>query len=326
MHGWLDMVQTLRLNGGLFLDAEFSVPWCISAQVGPEDCSPFTPVPRHIIAYHYVASGEMLIEVADSRPVRVGAGEIVVLPRNDAHRLGSTLALRAVVADQLIQPGDQGGIARIVHGGGGPVSRVFCGFLGSDMAHNPLLSILPAILTLKLTEAATANWVESSFRLAAAELAAADKQAPVLLGRIAELLFTEAVRRYVTKLPGSVDGWRTDKQDERIARTLALLHGDLRRRWTAEQLADVAGMSRSAFAERFTRVVGDPPMRYLARLRLEQAAERLTNSVDPVARIAYDVGYESESAFTRAFGRVYGESPSAWRRARRSGSAEEAGD
>jgi AraC-like DNA-binding protein len=108
-------------------------------------------------------------------------------------------------------------------------------------------------------------------------------------------------------------------QDARIARALAALHGDLRRRWTTEALADRAGLSRSAFAERFARAIGEPPMRYLARLRLEQAAERLAAGADPVARIAYDVGYESESAFTRAFARAYGASPAAWRRARRAG-------
>jgi AraC-like DNA-binding protein len=105
-------------------------------------------------------------------------------------------------------------------------------------------------------------------------------------------------------------------RDQRIARALAALHGDPRRRWTTEDLAHRAGMSRSAFADRFARAIGEPPMRYLGRLRLEQAAERLASSVDPVARIAYEVGYESESAFTRAFTRAYGDSPAAWRRAR----------
>lgn len=319
MEAWIDMLDSLRLNGGLFLDAEFTAPWCIRAQVGPEDCSPYTPVPRHIIAYHYVLAGEMLLQVANTPPVRIGAGEIVVLPRNDVHLMGSSLSHRAVVADRLIQQGVNGGLARIVHGGGGAATRIFCGFLGSDMQHNPVLAILPAVFNLRIAEGAAAAWIESSFRLAVAELATGNPQSPSMMGRIAELLFMEAVRRFVMQLPKTSSGWRAGMQDPRVAKSLALLHGDLRRRWTTEQLADLSGMSRSSFAERFTRTVGEPPMRYLGRLRLEQAAERLSNSTDPVARIAYEVGYESESAFTRAFARAYGIAPAAWRRSLKRG-------
>ncbi|MBX3705997.1 MAG: AraC family transcriptional regulator [Pseudomonadales bacterium] len=313
MDALVDMLQTLRLNGGLFLEAEFTAPWCIRAQVGPEDCAPHAPVPRHIIAYHYVFGGEMLLQVADAAPVRVGPGQIAVLPRNDVHRMGSSLTRRAVTADSLIEPGTAGALARIVHGGGGAPTRLYCGFLGSEMAHHPVLSILPAVLVLDATDAASGDWVERSLRFAVETRAAGGVLSPHLVGRVAELLFLDSVRRYVERLEGD-RGWNPDLLDARVAKVLALLHGDLRQRWTSDRLAERAGLSRSAFAERFTRAVGEPPMRYLARLRLERAAERIANGSDPVARIAYEVGYESESAFTRAFTRAYGAAPTTWRR------------
>jgi AraC-like DNA-binding protein len=316
MNTLLDMLQTLRLTGGLFLDAEFTAPWCVSAQVGPEDCSPFAPVPRHIIAYHYLIEGEMVLMVDDQAPVALAAGTVIVLPRNDAHVISSGMARRPIGAGSLITPAADDGLARIVHGGGGARTRLLCGFLGSDTPHSPIFGILPGVLTLDLGEAAASGLVQSSFLFAAQQLAAGGVGSPVILGKLAELLFIEAVRRYVDSLAPNQDGWIAGMQDPLVARALGLVHGDLRRHWTTDELAGRVGLSRSAFADRFARLLGQPPMRYLTRLRLERAADRLSRTSEPIARIACDVGYESEAAFNRAFSRQYGIPPAAWRRER----------
>lgn len=132
-----DVLRFVRLTGGVFLDAEFTSPWCVTAKVGPEDCRPFLADPCHLIAYHYVVTGRLLLQVEGEPVVAVQAGEAVLLPRNDAHLLGSALNLRPVSADELIQPPANGGLARIVHGGGGASTRIVCGFLGSEAPHNP---------------------------------------------------------------------------------------------------------------------------------------------------------------------------------------------
>jgi AraC-like DNA-binding protein len=110
-------------------------------------------------------------------------------------------------------------------------------------------------------------------------------------------------------------------RDPIVGRALGLLHSQIARRWTTETLAREIAVSRSAFAERFTRVIGEPPMRYLARQRFEQALARLRDSADPIARIAFEVGYESEAAFNRAFRREYGVPPASWRRDHMAGKA-----
>lgn len=314
METQLDLLREMRLTGGIFLDAEFTSPWCINARVTPEDCAPFTPTPRHIIAYHYVIAGRLFITVGRQSPVIVDAGEIVVLPRNDHHTLGSSPGLIPVNADDLIQPAADGGLARIMYGGGGELTQILCGFLGNDMPRNALMSLLPNILKLDVAQGVSGNWIESTFKFAVQELAGSHIKSPAIVSRLAEILFMEAVRRYFESNPSGNNKAIAGINDPVVTRALSLIHDDLSRRWTTETLAREAGLSRSAFADRFGRAVGEPPMGYIARLRLERAATQLVESTKSVARIAADIGYESEAAFNRAFKREYGVPPAAWRK------------
>jgi AraC-like DNA-binding protein len=306
------MLRGMRLSGAVFLEATFTAPWCVNSKVTPEECAPYAmPVPRQIIGYHYVASGQMLLKVAGQPPVTIHAGEIVVLPRNDPHVIGSALTLKPVDADEWVTF-DPNGLLRLEMGGGGAPTTILCGFLGDDMPYNPVLAMLPAVLKQNVVEGAAGRWVESSFRQAATELLEGKGGSPVLLGRLAEMLFLEAVRRHLAQQPP--DGaWTAGLQDHAVARALGLLHGQMARRWTTGDLADEIGLSRSAFADRFSRIVGEPPMRYLARHRLATASLLLKDSAASIASIAYEVGYESEAAFSRAFRRAYGAPPATWR-------------
>lgn len=314
METQLDLLREMRLTGGIFLDAEFTSPWCISARVTPEDCAPFTRAPRQIIAYHYVIAGRLFITVGNQPPVGVEAGEIVVLPRNDHHTIGSSPELVPVNADDLIQPAADGGLARIVYGGGGEPTQILCGFLGNDLPRNALISLLPDILKLSVADSASGDWIESTFKFAARELASSHIRSPAIVSRLAEILFMEAVRRYLDSPLSEENKAIAGINDPIVARALSLIHDRLSHRWTTESLAREAGLSRSAFADRFTRAVGEPPMGYIARLRLGRAATQLTESAQPIARIASNIGYESEAAFNRAFKREYGVPPAAWRK------------
>jgi AraC-like DNA-binding protein len=314
MDALLDILRATRLTGAIVLEAEFTAPWCVTSQIAPEDCAPFVAEPVNIITYHYVSAGALLLEVDDQAPVAVTRGELVVLPRNDPHRLGSALSRRPVNAHDLIQPAADGGLARIAHGGGGERTHILCGFLGNDTPNDPLLRILPAVLKVAFAESAAANWIESSMTFAARELAAGRVKSPATLAKLAELLFMEAVRRYLTSLPDEQSGWRAGVRDPIVGRALGLLHARMNQRWTAEALAREVGLSRSALAERFTRVMGEPPIRYLAQQRLQAAAQRLKSSSDSIARIAFQVGYESEAAFNRAFKREFAVPPATWRK------------
>ena len=315
MNALLDVLRTLRLTGGIFLDCEFTSPWCVTASaIGPDEVGLLTmPFPAHVIAYHYVTHGRVLLQLAEQQPISIEGGEIIVFPANDRHRLGSDLGVEAVNAKELVLPPANGNVARIEHGGGGERTHIMCGFLGTDTPNDPVIAMLPSVLKLGVTQGASVDWIESSLRFAALEMAAGRTGSPAILAQLAECLFMEAVRGYVDSLPPSQRGWLAGLGDPVVGRALSLLHARRDHPWTVDELAGQTGLSRSAFADRFTRIMGEPPMRYLAKQRLRFAAQRLRTSHEPVAQIAFEAGYESEAAFYRAFKRELGLPPAAWR-------------
>jgi AraC-like DNA-binding protein len=303
------VLQSIRLTGGIFLDARFTAPWCTSAAVAAEDCKPLLAAPAHVIAFHVVIAGSLLAFVGDEPAVEVNAGEIVLLPRNDDHILASASGLPPVSARELLQPATGGGLARISYGGGGPGTHVVCGFLGSDEPSNPLIAKLPRLLKLDVREGTTRDWIEASVRFAAAELAEGRLGSSSVMSRLSESLFIEAVRHYAATLGDRDHGWLRGAGDSQIGRALALIHGDRPRRWSAHALAEQVGMSRSAFMDRFTTLVGVPPVRYLTSWRLGIARRLIGETRKSVAELAHLSGYGSDEAFSRAFKREFGVSP-----------------
>lgn len=310
------VLSDMHLAGGVFLDAEFSAPWCVVSQVEADDCKPFMAMPPYLIAYHYVVEGELIAEV-DGTQTMACAGQLLVLPRNDRHLLSSELDLTPANAGDLIEPGEPGEVARIRHGGGGARTRILCGFLGTDTGHNPVLSSLPTIISLDLSADKTDKWVEESIRYLMRGLAAGGQTAVGTLNRLAELLFVEAVRTYAERQPVDGRGWLCGLRDPVVAKALALLHGQLNRPWTLAELARETATSRSVLTDHFARTIGMGPMEYHRRHRLERAAERLSQTNRTIGAIGFEAGYGSEAAFSRSFKRAFGSSPGAYRAAMR---------
>ena len=314
MDAFSDVLRVIRLSGGVFLEAEFTAPWCISGKISTDDCKPFLVAPRHVIASHFVAAGSMQLRVEGGDAIEVRAGEFVLLTHNDHHVFGSDLNVPLMPAGEVIQPPQGGGISRINYGGGGEATQLLCGYLGSDAPFSPLLSALPSVLKLDVRATASGAWIESSFRFAASEIAAGRLGSTTVIAKLSELLFVEAVSQFVKSLPAERRGWLAGLRDPQISRALALLHARPTEAWTAEGLALEVGMSRSVFAERFTSLVGQPPMQYLTLWRMHVAAQHLRDGRGSVAQIGFSIGYESEAAFSRAFKRQFGTSPGTWRK------------
>lgn len=312
-----DVLRVAHLTGGVFLHAEFFAPWCIASQLTPEDCSPFLGETSHLILYHYVVEGELQVGVIgeENEAFVLGPGEVVLLPRNDRHLLGSDLSLPPVESHAIIHPPERDGLYAIHHGGNGARTRLVCGFLGCDgIEGNPVLSTLPAALHLDVEEGGAAEWIRSTFQFAADEVAAGRPGSETVLAKLSELLFVEAVRRYAESLPEGRSGWLAGLRDPYVARALALFHRDSSRCWTMDEVAREVGLSRSALAERFTRLIGVAPMHYLANWRMQLAAQQLRATGASLVQIAEAVGYESEAAFSRAFKKAFGTAPATWRR------------
>jgi AraC-like DNA-binding protein len=310
------MLRVVGLTGGIFLDAKFTAPWCILGQVGPEACGPYMAPPSHLVCFHFIVEGRCFIEVSGGEPVQVEEGEAVLLSRNELHKLGSDLRTTAVPADELMLSPEGVGVARIVHGGGGAPCKMVCGFLGGDTQLAPLLATLPSVLKLKVKDTPGGDWMAQSFRFGAEQLARGDPGAATIMSKMSELLFVEAVRRYLTTIPDAQTGFLAGLRDPAVGKALALMHTQVARDWTAEDLADAVNLSRSAFADRFTQLMGQPPMRYLTGWRMQVAKHKLREGRQTIAQIAFDVGYESEAAFTRAFKREVGVPPATWRKDR----------
>jgi AraC-like DNA-binding protein len=312
-----DVLRVAHLTGGVFLHADFFAPWCISARVGPEHCTPALGPASHLILYHYIVEGELhvRIEGRDGESLVIGAGEVVLLPRNDMHLMGSDLNIPAVRGLDIIQPPKDGGLYTIHHGGDGSRTRIICGFLGCDSAEgNPVISTLPPLLKLNVEQGGAAEWIRSTFQYAAEEVSAGRPGSGTVLAKLSELLFVEAVRRYAEALPDGQTGWLAGLREPHVARALALMHRDINRRWTVDDLGREVGLSRSALADRFNRLIGVPPMHYLANWRMQVATQKLRSTSASLAQVAEIVGYDSEAAFSRAFKKTFGAAPGTWRR------------
>jgi AraC-like DNA-binding protein len=312
-----DVLRAAHLSGGVFLHAEFTAPWCVATQVNSQLCAPFLGPTAHLVPYHYVIEGELHVALAGSGEAQdLRRGDVVLFPRNDMHTMGSDVRLPAVFGGELIRPPESGqGLYSIRHGGGGARTRMICGFLGSASAQeNPVITTLPPVIRLKTEETGSAEWIRSTFQYAADELARGHPGSETVLAKLSELLFVEAVRRYLADLPADQTGWLAGLRDPVVARVLALLHGDIAHPWSVDELGRQAGSSRSALAERFGRFIGMAPMQYLAHWRLQVAAQKLKSSSATLAQVAEAIGYESEAAFSRAFKKKFGSAPATWRR------------
>jgi AraC-like DNA-binding protein len=308
-----DVLRLTGLTGGVFLDAEFSAPWSVVGKVSAELCAPFMAPPERLAAFHYVIEGVLVITLPDGETCRLGPGEAVLLPHNEMHVLASAPNLPAVSPRELFRTIAPNGVARIVHGGGGELTRMVCGFFGGNAQLHPLLVNLPNIVTLNLATLPSGEWIAQTFAYAAQTLAEGDAGAPTVLMKVSELMFVETLRRYLASLPTEQTGWLAGLRDPAVGRAIALMHARLNEDWTIDALAREVALSRSAFAERFGLLIGIPPMRYLTNWRMQVAMQKLRETRLMVAQIAFEVGYESEASFTRAFRRETGLPPATWR-------------
>lgn len=313
-----DALRVLRLTGAVFLDAEFTTPWCVISD--PRGNNSLMAGAPDIVFFHVLTEGRCKARLVEGgQTLDLSAGDLIMLPRGNRHLMGSDLHLAPATADSIVRPGE-GGLLRIEHGGGGERTRFVCGYLHSDeRLCGQMLDALPKIVRIPLGEGPATAWLTSLLKAGARETAAPRAGGATVLAKLSELLFVEALRLYMELLPEQQTGWLAGLRDRFVGRALALMHERPDRDWTVEELAERVGLSRSSLSQRFTDFLGQPPMQYLTRWRLTIAAQRLRNEHASLARIAEDSGYDSEAAFNRAFKRAFATTPAAWRKGGKSG-------
>jgi len=298
-----DALRILRMSGVFYCRSEFTAPWGLA--LPPFDQS---------MMFHVVTEGRCRVEVDGAESCVLRPGTVALIPHGEGHSLlGEPAAIPIDLLDaprELLSPRYE----LLRHGGGGARTSMLCGLVRFDHpAAGDLLRLLPRVIYHDVTSP-QAEWIHSTLRVVAAEAQAMQAGGEALITRLADILVLDTVRSWFAK---NLErrGWVGALRDKQIGHALTLIHRDPNRDWTLESLASAIGMSRSAFAARFTELVGAPVMHYVTRWKMHAAELSLREERASLSDIADRLGYSSEAAFSRAFKRVTGRSPGSIKRA-----------
>ena len=309
-----ETLRVVRLVGAIFIQARFTAPWCYQSPRADTAAPLLEPGAERIAIFHLITEGECFAQVGDEPPLHLSAGDVVIFPQGDAHYMSSEPGLppaSGVRLESLLSRRPR----QVVYGGGGPTTRMICGYLGCDTRLAKMLFAgLPSLLQVNVRGSNAGIWLEASLRYAVAEARSPRPGGAGVLAKLAEVLFIEVLRLYMNEQREDRTGWLAGVGDRIVGAALNAMHKSPAQTWTLEELARLAGTSRSVLAERFQHLVGTSPMQYLTHWRMQLAANLVRNSSAPLARIAENVGYQTDTAFSRAFRREFGTPPATWRR------------
>jgi AraC-like DNA-binding protein len=314
-----EVLNVVKLQGAMFYNGEFSSPWGFCSPPSRTIAPYVSPSAGHVIIYHLLTAGRACARLVNGERIMLEAGDIVIFPHGDAHILENGSPAQAVdMATELERIFSQK-LKLSRQGGGGEVTRVVCGFMACEPRLSQVfLSGLPMVFKVRIRDDASGRWLENSIRFSVNEADTYRAGGEAVLAKLSEVLFVETLRAYIARLPPEQTGWLAGARDPEVGKTLALMHRNPAHGWTIAALAKEAGVSRSVLAERFRHYLNQAPMAYLTRWRLQLGSQMLVSTSYSVARIAAEVGYESEAAFNRAFKREFEAPPARFRSQSRS--------
>lgn len=308
-------LNAVHMTGAIFYYAECSAPWGFAVPALQQVAHTLAPGAERLVPYHLVTEGRALVKFEDGTEVQLETGDVVIIPLGDAHSVSNGRPTELIDSGKSLGRFLAGDLRTMRLGGGGEQTRFICGYFGCERhADRLFLAGLPKMIRINARDDATGKWLEDSIRYLVSEAARSRPGQSVLLSKMAEALFVETLRRYMERLPPEQVGWLAAARDRTVGSALALLHQQPAVSWTVDEIATRVGTSRSVLTERFARFLGEPPLTYLARWRLQLAARLLKQGARPIAQIAFEVGYESQAAFNRAFKREFGIAPGRYRK------------
>jgi AraC-like DNA-binding protein len=316
-----EALRSVRLSGAIFLDAEFSAPWGFASPPASAGAHLLAPSAEHMILFHLLVEGEASARIPGKGRVALEPGDIAVLPGGEAHELWNGRVTELIDSSALLPKILEGALVSERGGGGGHVTKFICGYIACErQATRLFLAGLPPLFKVNIRRGSSGGgWIESTIRHVASEREPARAGQRALLAKLAEVLFIDTLRRYMAELPRQRTGWLAAARDPAVGRALGAIHREPARAWTVASLAEHAGLSRTVFAERFTRLLGEAPLTYVSRCRMQLGARLLETTDDTVLQVALHAGYDSEAAFNRAFKREFDLPPARYRTQRRSG-------
>lgn len=291
------MLTLIRLQGELVFSAELTEPWALRFEPGSA-------------YFHVVSEGTVTIEVAGAAPVRAVAGDLLMLPRGTGHVVSDGAARPPVSASRLMAEQFTAERLSLRHGGNGPLAKLIVGAFHFESESMPwVVSSLPPVIHIPKSAGTTAGWLEGLAYFMIVEAHEVHPGSSLMISRLIDVLVIRILRTWAQTEKAGDTGWMGALADPRISRALKAIHDAPFRRWSVAELAHVAGMSRSSFAERFSALVKEPPLAYQSRWRLTLAHALLRDGAARVSDVARQVGFDSDAAFSRAFKAQFGMAP-----------------
>ena len=299
-----EALHSLRMSSSFYSRCEFTAPWGLEL-----------PAFRDYLMFHVVTAGRCWLEVEGAEPRLLQPGDLALVPHGEGHRLASEPGIPAARLFDLPHEHLSERYEILRQGGGGAPTSLICGVVRFDhpAAHH-LVNVLPRLISVEAWSSPELEWIRSTLRFMAAEARELRPGGETVITRLADILVIQAIRAWIARDPAAQTGWLGALRDQQIGRAITLIHRDPARPWRVAILASEVAMSRSAFAARFTELVGEPPMRYVARWRMLVALTRLKEDGATLGELAAGLGYRSEAAFSRAFKRLMGVWPGTVRR------------
>ena len=298
------VLEIVKLRGTLYFHARFQSPFGMQ-------------IPRGQFAnYHVVTDGECWLQTpVRDHPLLIKKGDVVLFPAGDSHSLVDSLRSNIVPANELLNQARKSAVDEIILGGpGSHSSSLICGHFEFDrQCRHPLFQTLPSLIHISSEKNAKARWFTTASELAALISSEDSLGKEAVLNRLSESLFIQILSDFVASLDDQ-SSFLAAIGDNKIGMALRAMHADISHDWTITELAQIASMSKSVFSERFHKMVGEPPIIYLARWRMLKARELLIQTSMPINLISEKVGYQSEFSFSRAFKKMTGTTPSATRK------------
>ncbi|HMW02668.1 MAG TPA: AraC family transcriptional regulator [Acidobacteriota bacterium] len=299
-----EVLHLLRMSGTLYCRSEFTAPWALELPPMP-DC----------LMFHVVISGECWLDVPGDEPRWLQPCDFVLVPHGEGHLLSSAPGVPAAKLFDLPHELVSERYEILRYGEGGEPTSMICGAVRFDHpAVYRLIQLLPKVIRIELDHSPQAEWIQQTLRFMADEARHIRPGGETIITRLADILVIQALRSWIEQAPAAQTGWLGALKDHQIGRAISLIHRAPAHPWTLATLAEEVAMSRSAFAARFTEIVGEPAMYYLTQWRMNLALMWLKENDMPLSDVAERLGYQSEAAFSRAFKRVMGNSPGAVRR------------
>jgi len=292
-----DILRTCRLHSSVFAFTELGAPWGMSTQGQPQS------------VFHVILRGNAWLDGEDIPATRLDAGDVVLVSPHRRHTLRDTLKTRAKSIEQLLAEGAFTPGRAPPPPTDRPTTQLVCGcFHVDETGAKTLLTILPPVIHLRDLPR-VAPWLEHTIKLMTYESAADRPGSETVVNRLCDALFVYVVRDFIEASASGHASWLRGLSDPHVAAALQRIHERPEGDWSVATLASEVGLSRSGFAARFAELVGESPMRYITRWRLNKAVEMLRGGRSSIAEVAARVGYESAAAFHKAFKRTLGVSP-----------------